>query len=136
MQLRLVVRKMAGGRSRNAEFPNGDAEPLCLVGEVVLDSRARKMHDTDRQLFEHGVVALERGCLGVLCPIRFESDLWHFAGGRPFGGDQFGALWRAAMDQDHVGMLGVHLVEAIPDQMVVVEVEATGECDLRSGAAP
>ena len=32
--------------------------------------------------------------------------------------------------EDHVGMLGVDLVEAIPDQVVVVEVEATGECDL------
>ena len=29
----------------------------------------------------------------------------------PFGGDQFGALWRAAVDQHHVGMLGVNLVE-------------------------
>ena len=34
--------------------------------------------------------------------------------------------------QDHVGMLGVDLVEAIPDQVVVVEVEATGKSDLRS----
>src|ERR1700730_2870208 len=38
----------------------------------------------------------------------------------------------AAMDQDHVGMLGANLVEAIPDQTMVVEVEATCECDLRS----
>src|SRR5690242_12550126 len=37
------------------------------------------------------------------------------------------------MDQDQVGMLGVNLVEALPDQVVVVEVKATGECDLRSG---
>ena len=29
-------------------------------------------------------------------------------------------------------MLGVNLVEAIPDQVVVVEVEPAGECDLRS----
>ena len=30
-------------------------------------------------------------------------------------------------------MLGVNLVEAIPDQVVVVEVETTRQCDLRSG---
>ena len=34
--------------------------------------------------------------------------------------------------QHHVGMLGVDLVEAVPDQVVVVEVETTGEGDLRS----
>ena len=50
----------------------------------------------------------------------------------PFGGDQFGALWRAAVDEDHVGMLGVNFVEAIPDQVVVVEVEATGKSNLWS----
>ena len=44
-----VVWKMAGRRSRAAEFPNGDAEAFRLVGEVVLDSRAREMHDADRQ---------------------------------------------------------------------------------------
>jgi len=38
----LVVRKMARRRSCAAEFPNGDAEPFRLVGEVVLDSRAGK----------------------------------------------------------------------------------------------
>src|SRR5262249_10094057 len=52
-------------------------------------------------------------------------------GGRPFRGDQLGALWRAAVDQDHVGMLVVNLVQTIPDQAVVVEVEAASECDLR-----
>ena len=35
------------------------------------------------------------------------------------------------MDQDHVRMLGVNLVETIPDQAMVVEVQATSECDLR-----
>ena len=29
----------------------------------------------------------------------------------PAGGDAFGALWRAAVEQHHVGMLGVDLVE-------------------------
>src|SRR6478672_3159173 len=105
-----VVLKMAGRRSRAAEFPHRDAEPLCLVGKVVLDSRAREMHDADRQQFEHGVVALEGRCLGMFCPVRLESDLWHLPAGRPFGGDQFCALWRAAMDQHHIGMLGTDLV--------------------------
>src|SRR5258708_9322463 len=36
------------------------------------------------------------------------------------------------MDEDHVGMLGVDLVEAIPDQVVVIEVETARKCDLWS----
>ena len=43
MQLRLVGRKGAKRRSRAAEFPDRDAEPLRLVGEVVLDAGAREM---------------------------------------------------------------------------------------------
>src|SRR6476659_4867865 len=124
-QLRLRwVLKMADRRSGAAEFPHRNAEPLCLVGEVVLDSRAREMHDADRQESEHGVVALEWSCLGVLRPVGLESDLWHLPGSRPFGGDQFSSLWRATMYQHHVGMLGMHLVESIPDQTVIVEIEA------------
>ena len=96
---------MAGRRSRGAEFPNGDAEALRLVGEVVLDSRAREMHDADRQQFEHGVVASERCCLGVLRPVRLESDLRYLAVNSPFGGDQLGALWRAAVDRTMSGCL-------------------------------
>src|SRR6266702_222888 len=38
--------------------------------------------------------------------------------------------WAAAMQQDHVGMLGVDLVEPIPDHVMIVEVEAAGEGDL------
>src|SRR6185295_19621591 len=83
-------------RSRAAELPDRDTEPLRLVGEVVLDSRARKVHNADRQEFEHGVVALEWGRLGVSRPVGLEGDLWHLAVGRPFGGDQFGAFRRAA----------------------------------------
>src|ERR1700730_5179542 len=68
----------------------------------------------------------------MLRPVRLESDLRYLAVNSPFGGDQFGALWRTAVDEDHVGMLGVDLVEAVPDQVVVVEVEATGQSDLWS----
>src|SRR6267154_5385212 len=132
MQLHLGGVEDGRSASRAAEFPNGNAEPLRLVGEVVLDSRAREMHDADRQKFEHGVVAPERRRLGMLGPVRLESDLWYLAVNTPFGGYQFGALWRTAVDEDHVGMLGVDLVETIPDQMVVVEVEAAGESDLWS----
>jgi len=131
MQLRVGGSEDGRRRSRAAEFPNGNAEASRLVGKIVLDSSAREMHDADRHKFEHAVVALERRRLGVLGPVRLEGDLWNLPGDRPFGGDQFGTLWRAAMDQDHVRMLGVNLVETIPDQVVVVEVEAASECDLR-----
>ena len=82
---------------------------------------------------EHGVVALERGGLGVLRPVGLEGDLRHLAVGRPFGGDQLGALRGAAVQQHHVGMLGVDLVESVPDQAMIVEVEAAGDGDLWTG---
>src|ERR1700730_10451134 len=93
MQLRLGGVEDGRSASRFAEFPNGDAEAFRLVGEVVLDSRAREMHDADRQYFEHGVVASERCCLSMLRPVRLESDLWYLAVISPFGGDQLGAFW-------------------------------------------
>ena len=39
----------------------------------------------------------------------------------------------AAVQQHHVGMLGVDLVELVPDQAMVVEVEPAGEGDLGAG---
>ena len=39
----------------------------------------------------------------------------------------------AAVEQHHVGMPGVGLVERVPDPRVVVEVEPAGEGDLGSG---
>ena len=51
----------------------------------------------------------------------------------PAGGDAFGALRRTAVQQHHVGMLGVDLVELVPDQAVIVVVEAAGEGDLGPG---
>ena len=51
---------------------------------------------------------------------------------RPFRGIS-SALSGAAVQQDHVGMLGVNLVETIPDEVVVVEVEPSGERDLWPG---
>ena len=132
MQLRLDRLETRRHRSRAAELPDGNAEAFRLIGEVVLDSRTRKMHDADRQQFEHGIVAFERRRFGVLRPVGLESDLWHLPVGGPSGGDQFGALWRPAMDQHHVAMLGVHLVETIPDEAVVVEVETASESNLRT----
>ena len=37
------------------------------------------------------------------------------------------------MQQHHVGVLGVDLIELVPDQAVIVEVEPAGEGDLRPG---
>ncbi len=37
------------------------------------------------------------------------------------------------MEQHHVGMLGMHLVEHVPDGLVVVAVEPAGEGDLHAG---
>lgn len=86
---------MSGRRScatRLAEVERRDAELLRLVGEIVLDACARKEDDADRQDIEDAVVSFERRGFAVTRPVGFESDLWHFAGFGPFGGDEFGAL--------------------------------------------
>ncbi len=67
---------------------------------------------------------LNGAALRMAGPVGLEGDLRDLAGVGPFGGDQFGALRRSAMQQDHVGMLGVDLVERVPDQPVIVEVDA------------
>ena len=79
------------------------------------------------------VVAFERRRLGVLGPVGLEGDLRHLAVVGPFGGDEFGALRRSAVQQHHVGMLGVDAVELVPDQAMIVEVEPAGEGDLGAG---
>ena len=66
-------------------------------------------------------------------PIGFESDLRNFAVVGPAGGDALSALRRTAVQQHHLRMLGVDLIELVPDQAVIVEVEAAGEGDLRPG---
>ena len=84
------------------------------------------MHDVDRQDLEQRVVALERSGLGVLRPVELEGDLRDVAVARPFAGDEFGALRRAAVQQHHFGVLGVDLVQPVPDQAMVVKVEPAG----------
>src|SRR5947209_6294386 len=67
VQLRLASSRRR--RSCAAEPPDGNAEPLRLVSEIVLNSRAREMHDADRQKLEQGIVPLERRRFGMLGPI-------------------------------------------------------------------
>jgi hypothetical protein len=64
---------------------------------------------------------------------RFEGDLRHLAVVGPAGGDALGALRRTAVQQHHVKMLSMDLIELVPNQAVIVAVEAAGEDDLRSG---
>ena len=45
------------------------------------------------------------------------------------GGDALGAGWRAAMEQHHVGVLGVELVERGPDTIVIVAIGSASEGD-------
>jgi hypothetical protein len=60
-------------------------------------------------------------------------DLGDLAGVGPGGGDALGALRAAAVQQHHAGMLGVDLVEPVPDGAMVVEVETAREGDLGAG---
>ncbi len=65
-------------------------------------------------------------------PIGSEGNLRNFAGVGPAGRDAFGAGRRAAMQEDHVGVLGMHLVERGPDAFVIVAVGTAGESDART----
>ena len=69
----------------------------------------------------------------MLGPIGFEGDLRNLAMIGPASGDTLSALRRTAMEQHHVRMLGMDLIELVPDQADIVKVEATGEGDLRPG---
>ncbi|HET6237719.1 MAG TPA: hypothetical protein VFE41_22585 [Acetobacteraceae bacterium] len=53
--------------------PDWNAEPLGLVGEIILDAGAREDHDSDREHVQHLVVALEGCGLGVLAPVGLGS---------------------------------------------------------------
>src|SRR5688572_21010318 len=94
-------------RSARAQAPDRDAELPGLIGEVLLDARTGTDDDTDRQDLQDLVVALEGCSLSVAGPVRLERDMRHLARVGPAGGDALGARRRAAMQQDHVGMLGV-----------------------------
>src|SRR5258706_5929704 len=108
----LVLRRL---RAAVAELPDGYAELPRLVGEVLLNAGAGKYQDADRQHVEHLIIALEGGGLGVLGPVGLKGDLRNLAMIGPTGGNPLGTLWRSAMQQDHVGMLGADPIEHVPD---------------------
>ena len=64
-------------------------------------------------------------------PVRLEGNLRHLAVGGPSGRDALSALRRTTMQQHHIGVLGVDLVETVPDHPVVGGVAAR-EGNLRS----
>src|SRR3546814_16229174 len=68
------------------------------------------------------VVTLERGGLGVPVPVGLESNRGDLAVARPAVGDVLGAAQGAAVEQNHVGVAGVHLVERCPDAPMIMIV--------------
>src|SRR6266851_6807278 len=133
-RMRLIANSMWRRRSCAAvELPDRDAELFGLVGEVRGDAGAWKYDDPDRHHGEYLVVAPERCGLGVAGPVGLEGDLRDLAGVGPGGGDALGAPRAAAVEQYHAGMLGVNLVEPVPDGAMVVEVETAREGDLGTG---
>src|SRR5690242_16325989 len=101
--------------SRAAKLPDGNAKLSGLVAQIMLYAIARETHDPDREFIKDGVIALERRCFAMPGPARLERDLRDLAIGCPFGSNQFSAFRRAALQQHHVGMPGVNLVETVPD---------------------
>lgn len=124
----LINRRSAYSRQRlrtaRRHTVDGDAHLAGFVGQVVLDTGAREDHDTDRHAVQHLVVAFEGCGLGMFGPVRLEGDLRHFAVGGPSGRDALGAFGRSPVQQHHVGVLGVDLIETVPDQPVIGGVAA------------
>lgn len=109
--------------------PHRNAHLAGLVGKVLTDAGAGENDHADGQNIQHLIVALEgRGVL-VAGPVWLEHHLHDLAIVGPAGGDAFGTFRTTAMQQHHVGMLGLDLVEGVPDAGMVVAVEATGEGD-------
>ena len=73
----MLMMKLGRQRSRAAcpEAIDRDAHLAGLIGQVVLNARAGEDDDPDRHNAEHLVVAFERCCLGMFCPVGFEGDL-------------------------------------------------------------
>ena len=88
-----------------------DAHLAGFVSQVVLDPGTREDHDADGHAVQHLVVPLERCGLGVFGPVRLEGDLRHLAVRGPGGRDALGALGRSAVQQHHVGVFGVDLIQ-------------------------
>jgi hypothetical protein len=126
-QLRKEKRRL---RAALPVIENGNAKAFRFVGEIAGDAGAGEDDDAGGHDLEHAVVALERSRLAVGGPVGLEGDLRHLAVIGPAGGGFLGAFRRAAMDQHHVGMLGVDLVEHGPDQLGVGVVGAAGKRDL------
>ena len=78
---------------------------------------------------------LKGAALACLSPIGLEGDLRNLAVIGPTGSDALGAFRRPAMQQHHVRMLGTDLIELVPDQAVIVEIETAGEGDLWPGGS-
>jgi hypothetical protein len=119
--------------SAPGEHHDPDAERAGPVGEILLNPGAGEDEDADRQHVQHGIVSLERRRLGVLGPVGPEGDLGHLAVICPTGSDQFGSLRRPAVQQHHLGVLDMDLIELRPDQAVIVEVRAASHGNLRAG---
>ena len=78
------------------------------------------------------VVALEGRGLAVAIPVGLEGDLRDLAAVGPAGGDALGATRRAAMQQNHAGIVGERLIEHLPDALVIVASGAAGKGDARA----
>ncbi len=90
---------------------------------------SRKQDQADGHCLEQLVVSLEGRGIAMLRPIRLENDLRHFPALGPAGGDAFGATIAAAVEKDHVSVLGTGLVEDIPNPDMIVVVGPAGEAD-------
>ncbi len=88
-------------------------------------------HEADRERFEERIIAFERGGLALTDPVQLEDELRNLAiiglGARDF----LSAARRSSVNENHVGVPGMHAVERRPDTSMVVAVDAASERDFR-----
>ena len=110
---------------------DGDAEPVGLVDEVVCDARARERDDALGQEAEQLVVAPEGSRPAVRVPVGLADDLVDAVALGPAGRYLLRAR-TAAVDEHHVFVLGLDLVEMRDDFAYVVRLLAARDGDERS----
>ena len=107
---------------------NGDTVLARFVDQVLGDARTGEGDDALRQQVQQLVVAPEGRCLAVAVPIGLADHLVDVATFRPLGGDAFGTR-SAAVEEDHVIVFCLRLVELLPDGVGIADVLAAGEGD-------
>ena len=123
-----VATRPAGSSVLCSDTLDGDAEPVRLVDEVVGDARAWERDDALGQEAEQLVVAPEGSGPSVCVPVGLADDLVDAVPLRPARRYLLGPR-TAAVDEHHVCVLGLELVEMPDDGAHIVRLLAARHGD-------